>query len=260
VIDSGVGIAAENLPKVFQEIVQFDVNKNQKGGGSGMGLWLSKQIVELHGGSVAVSSEGLGKGCCFEVKLRGVRSVRDAYTNPAAIVPVNHLQSVRQLEDISRIQTGSVRIERAFGTRSSTTLPRAKPSVHCLVVDDSKMNRKVMVRLLQLLGHSTEEAEDGMQCVTCIQQRPVQTFALVCIDDSMPLLSGPAAATQLRERGYRGIILGVTGNAAPEDVRHFLESGADEVLIKPVSYEMLEQCLLRFVLTHETTEEAKVVG
>jgi CheY-like chemotaxis protein/anti-sigma regulatory factor (Ser/Thr protein kinase) len=230
VIDSGVGIAVENLPKVFRDIVQFDVNKNQEGGGSGMGLWLSKQIVELHGGAVAVSSEGLGKGCCFEVRLRTVIDASASFLNPPVIVvPVNHPQPQNNIS-----------------TRTQRVHPL--PSHHCLVVDDSKLNRKVMMRFLQLLDYATEEAGDGMQCVDAVKEGAIDHFSLVFIDNSMPVLSGPDAVTQLREMGYRGIIIGVTGNAVPEDMRHFVKSGANEVLVKPVTYEMLEKCLVRYGL------------
>jgi CheY-like chemotaxis protein/anti-sigma regulatory factor (Ser/Thr protein kinase) len=236
VIDSGVGIEAKNLPKVFQEIVQFDVNKNQKGGGSGMGLWLSKQIVELHGGSVAVTSEGDGKGCCFEVRLK-------------AGIPTNIRSSI-----VVPIHSGNPDVARVMQHRFSLTVdpspsspvpnPAAPASLmrQCLVVDDSKLNRKVMTRLLGLLDCATEEAGDGVQCVSMIKES-LDRFAVVFIDHEMPLLNGPQAVVQLRELGYRGAVVGVTGNAVAEEMKTFTDSGADEVLIKPVTLEQLAECL-----------------
>jgi signal transduction histidine kinase/CheY-like chemotaxis protein len=67
--DDGVGIAKENLPKVFKKIIQFDANANQKGKGTGLGLYITRGLVELHGGSVSVESDGLGSGCTFCVML-----------------------------------------------------------------------------------------------------------------------------------------------------------------------------------------------
>ena len=67
--DSGYGIAPENQHKVFNEIVQFHANTQQGGGGSGLGLWISKKIVELHGGRVGLVSEGEGRGCTFFCEL-----------------------------------------------------------------------------------------------------------------------------------------------------------------------------------------------
>jgi signal transduction histidine kinase/ActR/RegA family two-component response regulator len=67
--DNGIGIAKENLPKVFKSIIQFDANVNQAGKGTGLGLFITKGLVESHGGSVAVHSDGLGTGCTFSVIL-----------------------------------------------------------------------------------------------------------------------------------------------------------------------------------------------
>jgi signal transduction histidine kinase/CheY-like chemotaxis protein len=67
--DTGIGIAKENLPKVFQKIIQFDANANQKGKGTGLGLFITRGLVELHGGKVSVHSDGLGLGCTFSVIL-----------------------------------------------------------------------------------------------------------------------------------------------------------------------------------------------
>jgi response regulator of citrate/malate metabolism len=67
-------------------------------------------------------------------------------------------------------------------------------------------------------------------------------------------MSGPDAASRLRKMGYRGVIIGVTGNAASEEIRYFVKSGANEVLIKPVTYDMLEQCLSRFAVNPEIEE------
>jgi CheY-like chemotaxis protein len=69
VVDNGPGISAENLPKLFGQYVQFDANKLQEGRGSGLGLWLSKSIVELHGGVIGANSDGHGKGSCFYFEL-----------------------------------------------------------------------------------------------------------------------------------------------------------------------------------------------
>jgi len=69
VVDSGVGISKENLPRLFQEAVQFSPEKLQAGGGSGLGLWISKKFVDMHGGSLTASSEGEGHGCTFSLQI-----------------------------------------------------------------------------------------------------------------------------------------------------------------------------------------------
>jgi hypothetical protein len=69
VIDNGKGISFENKPKVFGEFVQFDANKNQAGGGSGLGLMISKNLIQMHGGTMSFDSEGEGKGSTFYFDL-----------------------------------------------------------------------------------------------------------------------------------------------------------------------------------------------
>jgi signal transduction histidine kinase len=72
--DDGAGIAPENIGKLFTEIIQFDANRLQAGKGSGLGMFISRGIVDLHGGTISVSSEGLGRGCTFTVDLPLLRS------------------------------------------------------------------------------------------------------------------------------------------------------------------------------------------
>jgi signal transduction histidine kinase/CheY-like chemotaxis protein len=251
IIDSGVGIAPENLPRVLNEIIQFDVNKNQQGGGSGMGLWISKQIVELHGGTVVVSSEGLGRGCCFEVCLNIARN--PSRLSYSSVVPVSNNKVSSDVASLPRFVASMPRTTMAMSRLS--TMPRA--SRHCLVVDDSNMIRKVMVRLLVLLGYTTEEAHDGDQCISMVREFS-KPFELVIIDKHMPNLSGPEAVTQLRAIGFRGIIIGLTGDANQVEIEKFLDTGADEVLIKPVSYEDMEKCLRKCGLIQAA--DAKVEG
>jgi len=69
VVDTGAGISPENQQKLFKEIVQFQPEKLQAGGGSGLGLWITKGIVDMHGGRISVHSEGEGRGCTFTVRL-----------------------------------------------------------------------------------------------------------------------------------------------------------------------------------------------
>jgi CheY-like chemotaxis protein len=74
VFDDGVGIAPENIGKLFKGIIQFDANKLQGGKGTGLGMFISSGIVDLHGGTIAVTSEGLGRGCTFSVELPLIRT------------------------------------------------------------------------------------------------------------------------------------------------------------------------------------------
>jgi CheY-like chemotaxis protein len=91
------------------------------------------------------------------------------------------------------------------------------------------------------------EADDGNSCVEAVKHRLevecADMFQAILIDGSMPKMSGPQAIKQVRELGYNGLIVGVTGNGAADDIVAFIDAGADSVLVKPVSLEQIQQLL-----------------
>ena len=118
-----------------------------------------------------------------------------------------------------------------------------------LVVDDVLSNRKMLVRLLERSGHSCETAINGEDAVKMIRQDikasstngdPIQ-FDTVCMDFEMPLMNGPDATRAIRNLGYKGIILGITGNVLQEDSEHFRSMGADDILAKPISMARIQE-------------------
>ena len=262
--DSGVGIAKENLHKVFNEIVQFDANKNQGGGGSGIGLWISKKIVDLHGGTVRVHSEGIGHGCIFEIRIpitaeaKAFR-VRNRRTLGSIIVHRKEDEQ-RSAESINSSQIrghpstdGDLNVEPAKvlqrmidGRCTIKGLRGELPQLNCLVVDDSKLNRKFMIRLLLLSNLSADEASDGNDCVTKVTNSlstDDSQYDIVFMDNRMPGMDGVSATEELRRLGYMGIVIGVTGDGQPEDISGFKEAGADDVLIKPITNDQLVACM-----------------
>jgi CheY-like chemotaxis protein len=301
VIDSGVGIAPENLKRVFVEIAQFDANQNQDGGGSGIGLWVSQQLVGAHGGSIRVTSAGLGCGCTFEVEIpltsdalknavskSAITSYshmldtlsswfrRDKTITPAGEVMISVSKGAHMGESNHRgpkseypSERASVRVVRrhisSFGISASNsgyfshrnnsgmiTLAPEPPltaalkslrKLHCLVCDDSALNRKFQTRLVEVLGLTTEEAEDGLDCLRKVREASINHFQVILIDNNMPNMQGPDAIRVLRGEGFSGIIVGITGNSEKQEIDVFMDAGADDVLVKPVTYEELESCL-----------------
>ena len=103
-----------------------------------------------------------------------------------------------------------------------------------LVVDDSAMVRKMTVKLMNSLGHSCEEADDGDTAVEVVRSRP--SFDVILMDNQMPRMTGEEATEVIRrDLNFQGIILGVTGNALDDDIQRFASRGADEVIIKPMA-------------------------
>ena len=78
VVDTGIGIAAENVSKLFNQVIQIDAQRNQNGGGSGFGLLIAKKIVGMHDGYIGMSSNGLGEGSCFYFEIPIVEILPEA--------------------------------------------------------------------------------------------------------------------------------------------------------------------------------------
>jgi two-component system, sensor histidine kinase len=214
VTDSGPGLSEEQLCTLFHEGVQFNPNKLQAGQGSGLGLWISKEIVNLHHGQIRAKSGGLGCGATFEVKLPVV--LRDTL-NSEPRLPSSGLWSAP--EDFH---------------------PGVRPT-HVLVVDDAASNRKLLCRLLKSKGFICHEAENGQECVDKVLAGE-HPYEFILLDYEMPVMDGPTAARRLREEKCDLLIIGVTGNVLPEDKAHFISQGANLVMSKPLDItELLTQ-------------------
>jgi CheY-like chemotaxis protein len=226
---------------VFNEIVQFNANKQQGGGGSGLGLWISKKIVELHGGRVGLSSEGEGKGCTFFVEIPMMRSARkdtaDYGVPVAAPIVVNAEFSVPTQRKTMRLATNA-------SNPSSFTQRKANP-MRILAVDDSNVNRKVLAKALGFQGHDVTEADNGQRAVEiCLQATEEEDpFEVILMDSCMPELSGPEAARVMRSRGVKALIIGLTGNTSAEDTDEYMAAGADAVLVKPMDMKKLQSTI-----------------
>jgi CheY-like chemotaxis protein len=115
-----------------------------------------------------------------------------------------------------------------------------------LVVDDASSNRKLLCRLLKG-KYITEEAEDGLIALNMILESMKGNntlFDVVLIDYQMPNMDGPTSVKHMRDAGYNGLIIGITGNALPADIKYFLNQGANEVLTKPVKLPQLQEIIL----------------
>lgn len=110
--------------------------------------------------------------------------------------------------------------------------------LHVLIVDDSSMIRKMMSQLMGMLGHTWVEANDGDKAIEIVREALAENRVIdvILLDNQMPKMMGKDAAKVIRaELGYKGVILGVTGNAMEEDIREFVRCGADEVILKPLT-------------------------
>jgi CheY-like chemotaxis protein len=229
--DSGPGLSKEQQLCLFQEGVQFNPNELQKGQGSGLGLWISREIMRQHRGVISVSSEGLGKGSTFKIV---VPVMQPPHRDPTTVA----VRSLNRKDTMER-------------TKDKPLVP-----TKALVVDDAISNRKILSRLMEGAGVRVEQAENGLECLDLLQRcDPEEPFDLVVMDYEMPVLNGPDATQRLRDMGFTLPVIGVTGNVLPEDREHFMLCGANVVLPKPISLAILLESY-RMVMHNITQEHA----
>jgi CheY-like chemotaxis protein len=216
VSDNGAGISIDNQTKLFTDIVQFNAKALQGGGGSGIGLWVSRKLMDAHGGTIGVYSAGEGLGSTFFIGL-----------------PLSH-----QSASVSAIT------KRASLQSNEPIMKNGKP-LNILVVDDSVLSRKMCSKLLSKLGIHVKEAGDGTECleeVIAATERG-HCFDAILMDSSMVTMNGAEATSELRKRGYQGKIYGVTGECCESDTLAFLHAGADCIYIKPLAEDAILKIL-----------------
>ena len=240
VTDSGAGLTTLQLLQICKEGVQFNANELQAGQGSGLGLFISKGIVEQHGGALSVSSEGVGKGATFCIELPMYPAKRGRHP------VVTDTSTYAKYRDTPASPTGPDTLRVSLDTlQTSTTTRNIARSKKILVVDDSPFNRKMLVRLMTSRGFDCAQAEDGADAVRVYQEMTENGHEIefMLMDFEMPVMNGPTATKKLRELGCKCLIVGVTGNVLPDQVATFKSHGADAVLPKPLVIEDLQYLL-----------------
>jgi signal transduction histidine kinase/ActR/RegA family two-component response regulator/HPt (histidine-containing phosphotransfer) domain-containing protein len=205
--DTGVGIAAQNLPLLFRDFSQVDGSFTRRFGGTGLGLAICKRLVEGLGGAIGVDSTP-GRGSLFWFELP-VTAAPDAPAADAAAVPATGRGAFR----------GRV-----------------------LVAEDNAINREVLTGLLRHLGLEVETAEDGQAAVEAVASRP---YDIVLMDMQMPRMSGIEATGAIRQTGNPVPIAGVTANAFTSNRAACERAGMNDFLAKPVTLDLLAALLRR---------------
>ena len=227
VTDSGAGLSPDQLAHICSEGVQFNANELQAGGGSGLGLYISKGLAEQHGGSLTVASEGLGKGATFTLELPVRRS---------HFITVQH---TNYSSDSTMCESAST-----DETRPPEEPPVRRP-LNVLIVDDATSNRKLLMRILTAKGYACTGAEDGQQGIDVYQRLEAAGTHVdaIVMDFEMPVMNGPTATKAIRDLGCTCFIAGVTGNILPQDVDYFRAQGANTVIAKPLNIDVFESYL-----------------
>ena len=242
VMDSGAGMTEQQLADLFKAGVQFTVNQLQAGKGSGLGLYITKGIVEQHDGTVSAKPDGLDKGSTFILKL-------PLYHVPERFVVAN--SKARAASSLSEHQWSTTTDKESIDTAATSEAAEdAFSSLRILVVDDAKSNRKLLSRLLEKRGHDCDQVEDGRDAVeaTMVAIKASKPYHTILMDYEMEFMNGPDAALEMRRLGCDSFIVGITGNLLQEDVQHFKDCGANNVLSKPFMLNELEMLWVEYGL------------
>jgi PAS domain S-box-containing protein len=224
VSDNGIGIAAQDLRRLFQPFVQVDSGLNRQHEGTGLGLALVQRLTDLHGGSVQVESE-VGKGSRFTVNLPCLQ------------------EEVRKLEKLESQPTHPIR-QRV----ENTEVPKEAPA-HLgviLLADDNMPSVLTMGEYLESHGYEVVVAHDGSEAV---KKAEAIHPDLILMDIQMPVMNGLEAIARLRgnARFADTPIIALTALAMPGDRERSLLAGANEYMSKPVSLKTLKQTIEDFL-------------
>jgi len=205
--DAGIGIAAEQLPHIFEMFAQADHSLERAQGGLGIGLTLVQRLVDMHHGRITASSPGRGQGATFTVRL-------PVLTSPAPVeaAPVDG-------------ETAGIAAQRRI-----------------LIVDDNRDSANSLATLLKIMGNETRTAYDGQAAVEAAGAfRP----DVMLLDIGLPKLNGYEACRAIREApwGRDIVLIAVTGWGQDEDRRRSRDAGFDHHFVKPVSPKELTQLL-----------------
>jgi signal transduction histidine kinase len=205
--DSGIGIAPEHLDEVFQMFSQVESALTRSRGGLGIGLSLTRRLVEMHGGAVRASSDGVGQGSRFQISL-----------------PLSMANAPAQDAD------------------GAAGLEPANVGLRILVADDNEDGGSALAALLEVMGHTVRLVGDGEAAVRETAQWNPE---VVLLDIGMPRLNGFDACRRIRTQpgGASRKLIALTGWGQPEDVRRSADAGFDRHLVKPVEIEALSALL-----------------
>lgn len=204
--DTGIGLAAEQLCRIFELFAQVDNSLERARDGLGLGLTLVKKLVEMHEGTVEARSDGPGQGSEFIVRL-------PLSSGPAPASPREHT-----------------------GVQVAALAPR-----RILVVDDNRDSANSLALLLKQLGHTVDTAHDGLEA---IERAATFRADVILLDIGMPRLNGYEAARRIRELHLQSVrLVALTGWGQEEDRRRSEKAGFDAHLVKPVDLAALTKLL-----------------
>ncbi|MCP4350057.1 MAG: response regulator [Desulfobacterales bacterium] len=218
--DTGIGIPENKLDSIFESFVQVDGSIRRRYGGAGLGLNISKRLVEMMGGSIwAESREGRGSDFCFTVTLQMKRK--------------------KQNRDVSESnKTGD-----EYDNNDSQS------ALKILVAEDDLVNRKMFVDILRRAGYEVKAVADGKSALTEFEK---ENFNLILMDVQMPEMDGLEATKAIRKFETEIPIIALTAHAFKGDRDKCLDAGMDDYISKPVDRPAFLKLIKKYISGHES--------
>ena len=223
VTDTGIGIKEEDLEKLFQSFTRIEEKRNRNIEGTGLGLNLTKKLIDLMGGSILVDST-YGKGSCFTARV------------PQKIVNDNPMGDFGN------------RYQQFINTVDSTTLVFSAPKANILIVDDVEMNLKVAKGLLKETNMQIDTAISGMECLEYVKAKK---YDIILMDHMMPEMDGVETLRHMKcltnNLNSETPVIMLTANAIIGAKEEYIEAGFNDYLTKPIQETELLEMVLKYL-------------
>ena len=220
--DTGIGITPEQMETIFDPFIQADVSITRNFGGTGLGLTITKNIIELMGGKLTVESKpGVGSKFSFGLMLN--------------TVPAPNNLSAQKINEL---------------------VEKPKFDGLILLCEDNRMNQEVICEHLARVGLKTQVAENGKIGVEMVQtrmQKGQKPFDLIFMDMHMPVMDGLKATAKIIELGTKTPIVAMTANVMSNDLELYEKSGLTDCIGKPFTTQELWYCLLKYLTPLSST-------
>ncbi|MDD3118308.1 MAG: transporter substrate-binding domain-containing protein [Victivallales bacterium] len=224
VVDTGIGMDREQLDNLFIPFTQADNSMTRKFGGTGLGLVITKRLIELMDGKLEVTSApNTGSNFTFDAEFE-VGKLTEEVTDTSTIIAINRMaMKSKNLDKIEKIRGARV-----------------------LLVEDNAINRQVAREMLTQVGIVVDSAENGQEAVAAVVDAGKE-FDAIFMDVQMPIMDGYKATEAIRNAGKTVPIIALTAHVMPTAIKRCLQSGMNDHLNKPLNPELMYTTLLKWI-------------